>query len=432
MKKIIFSLIIILVISVSSFIVINNLKKEELKVTVISINDERILIQDKNNIIYELDNTLDIELGDKIKIYYKDELNTKNIIKYELLKESNLDSWNDNGLFSEYYEQAYQKLNELTLDEKIAQLLIVRYPDNAIEELKQYQFGGFIFFKKDFDNKTKEEVINMIDELQKVSKIPLITAVDEEGGKVVRISSNDKLYFEKFKSPRELYLEGGFDKIKEDTILKSNLLNELGINLNLAPVVDVSTNPDDYMYNRTIGEDVDITSKYAKTVIKASKGTNVSYALKHFPGYGSNLDTHNGISIDERSYEELLNNSLPPFEEGIKTQAEVVLVSHNIIQSIDNDNLATLSYKVHNILRDELNFTGIIVTDDLVMKALDQYPKKNVMALLAGNDLLITTDYKESIEDIKNGIKDGLISEELINKLAFRVISWKYYKGLMK
>lgn len=108
----------------------------------------------------------------------------------------------------------------------------------------------------------------------------------------------------------------------------------------------------------------------------------------------------------------------------------MVLVSHNIIQSIDKDNPATLSYKVHNILRDELKFSGIIITDDLVMKALDQYPNKNVMALLAGNDLLITTDYKESIEDIKNGIKDGLISKELINKLAFRVIAWKYYKGL--
>lgn len=145
---------------------------------------------------------------------------------------------------------------------------------------------------------------------KKVSNIPLITAVDEEGGKVVRISSNDKIYFEKFKSPRELYLDGGFDKIKEDTILKSNLLNELGINLNLAPVVDVSTNPDDYIYERTIGEDINITSEYAKTVIKASKDTNVSYTLKHFPGYGSNLDTHNGISIDKRSYKELLKNSL--------------------------------------------------------------------------------------------------------------------------
>lgn len=431
MKKIIFISLTIFVTLIASFIFINYLKKEELKVTVISINNENILIQDKNNVIYELDNTLDIELENKIKIYYKDELNTKNIIKYELIEESNLNSWNDNGLFSEYYNHAYRKLNELTLDEKIAQLLIVRYPDNAIEELEQYQFGGFIFFKKDFDNKTKEEVINMIDKLQKVSKIPLITAVDEEGGKVVRISSNDKIYFGKFKSPRELYLDGGFDKIKEDTILKSNLLNELGINLNLAPVVDVSTNPDDYMYDRTIGEDVDITSEYAKTVIKASKDTNVSYALKHFPGYGSNLDTHNGISIDERSYEELLKNSLPPFETGIKAQAEVVLVSHNIIQSIDKDTPATLSYKVHNLLRDELKFSGIIITDDLFMKALDQYQNKNVMALLAGNDLLITTDYKEGINDIKNGIKDGLISEELINKLVFRVIAWKCYKGLL-
>ena len=94
---------------------------------------------------------------------------------------------------------------------------------------------------------------------------------------------------------------------------KSNLLYNLGINVNLAPVVDVSTNSTDYMYDRALGENTDITSKYAEVVIEASKGLGVSYTLKHFPGYGNNNDTHTGTVVDERSYEDILKNDIPPF-----------------------------------------------------------------------------------------------------------------------
>ena len=111
----------------------------------------------------------------------------------------------------------------------------------------------------------------MIKEVQEVSKIPLLTAVDEEGGKVVRISSNKNLVEEPFKSSKELYKEGGFERIKEDTIEKSKVLNNLGLNVNLAPVVDVSTNASDYMYERALGENTELTATYAKTVISASK-----------------------------------------------------------------------------------------------------------------------------------------------------------------
>ena len=123
----------------------------------------------------------------------------------------------------------------------------------------------------------------MINNVQNISKIPLITAVDEEGGSVVRISSNNNLTPNKFKSPQTLYKEGGFDLIRQDTIKKSNLLYELGINLNLAPVVDITTNNTDYMYKRTLGENKELTANYAKEVINASKETKVSYCLKHFP-----------------------------------------------------------------------------------------------------------------------------------------------------
>ena len=256
-------------------------------------------------------------------------------------------------------------------------------------------------------------------------------AVDEEGGSVVRVSSNPNLAISKFKSPQELYTEGGFNLIKSDTINKSALLKSLGLNINLAPVVDVSTNPSDYMYARTLGENTTLTSTYAKTVIEASKGTGVSYTLKHFPGYGNNADTHTGSSTDTRTYDDIMNNDIPPFEAGIEAGAEAVLVSHNIVNSIDSDNPASLSASVHNLLRNELGFTGIIITDDLAMGATLSISNATVKAILAGNDLIITTDYEESFNEIKTVLSNGTISENQIDKLAFRVLAWKYYKGLM-
>ena len=320
----------------------------------------------------------------------------------------------------------------MSIDQKIGQLLLVRYPEEEQKEvLKKYQFGGYLFFAKDFRNKTKDEVISMINDLQSTSKIPILTAVDEEGGVVVRVSSNPNLRNERFLSSQKLYELGDFDKIKEDTIEKSNLLKELGLNLNLAPVVDVSTNKDDYMYERSIGQNSDITAEYAKTVISASKGSGVSYTLKHFPGYGNNIDTHTASSIDNRSLDDIEKNDLPPFKAGIEAKAEAILVSHNIVDSIDNKDPASISPKVHKLLRKNLNFSGIVITDDLEMGATRDIEDKSVKAILADNDLLIVTDYLESINEIKNAINNKIITENELEKKVLKILEGKYYKKLL-
>lgn len=338
----------------------------------------------------------------------------------------------DNGLFKDYYEKAYQKLEKMSLDEKIGQILLVRYPDNNQKEIvKKYQFGGYLFFGKDFKDKTKDEVIKMIDDSNSVSKIPLLTAVDEEGGIVVRVSSNKNLRSERFLSSSELYKNGGFDRIKADTIEKSNLLKSLGINLNLAPVVDVSVDPNDYMYKRSLQEDAETTAKFSSLVIETSKNTGVSYTLKHFPGYGNNIDTHNGSSIDSRTRKEIESNDILPFKSGIKSGAEAILFSHNVVTSMDKDNPTSLSKTLHDYVRNDLNFTGVVITDDLDMGALKDIENKNVQALLAGNDLLISTDYVESIEKIKQAVDNKLLDEKTLDEHVLRVLAWKYYKGLL-
>ena len=350
----------------------------------------------------------------------------------EINKKKTSDKYLDNGLFKDYYEKAYQKLEKMSLDEKIGQILLVRYPDNNQKQIvEKYQFGGYLFFGKDFKDKTKDEVINMIDDSNSVSKIPLLTAVDEEGGIVVRVSSNKNLRSERFLSSSELYKNGGFDRIKADTIEKSNLLKSLGINLNLAPVVDVSVDPNDYMYNRSLQEDAKTTAKFSSLVIETSKNTGVSYTLKHFPGYGNNIDTHSGSSVDSRTRKEIESNDILPFKSGIKSGAEAILFSHNVVTSMDKDNPASLSKTLHDYVRNDLNFTGVVITDDLDMGALKDIENKNVQALLAGNDLLISTDYVESIEKIKQAVDNKLLDEKTLDEHVLRVLAWKYYKGLL-
>ncbi len=341
--------------------------------------------------------------------------------------------WLGNGIFEEYYEKANQKLTELTLDEKIGQLLLVSYPSyNQVETLRKYNFGGYLFFEKDFQYKSLSQVKKMISELDGVSKIPILTAVDEEGGSVVRVSTNRNLAPSTFKSPRTLYNQGGFDKIREDTISKSEVLSKLGINLNLAPVVDIVGNTWDYMYYRSISGNQEVASNYAKTVIEASKGLGVSYTLKHFPGYGNNVDTHTGTSIDKRSYDDLMKKDIVPFKAGIEAGAEAVMVSHNIVKAIDKNNPASLSPEIHKLLRGELGFTGVIITDDIAMYAASSVKNSTVKAILAGNDLVITTNYMASINEIKKALSSGELLEEQIDSLVFRVLAWKYYKGLIK
>ena len=438
--KVLVLLITICLLVCSLFIFDNNEEEEiekpknkELFGIIIKTDNELLTVQDKDNIIYVFKKNNDLISGNNIKIEYKGnldknkEIQENEIISYEKInKNIYLES-----MFDKYREDALEKLNKMSLDEKIAQIFLVRYPDSGVDTLKKYQFGGYVFYAKDFENKNYDEVKKMISDLQDVSKIPILTAVDEEGGKVVRVSSNPNLVKEPFKSSRELYLEGGFETIKEDTINKSKILFDLGINLNLAPVIDVSTNSNDYMYSRALGEDSSVTSQYAKEVIKASKGLGVSYTLKHFPGYGNNADTHSGEVIDNRSYEDILKNDLPPFETGIDEGAEAVLVSHNIVNSIDSNNPASLSISIHNLLRNKLHFKGIIITDDLAMGATKDIDGATLKAILSGNDLIITTDYEKSINSVKEAISNKVIDESLIDRLAFRIIAWKYYKKML-
>lgn len=326
-------------------------------------------------------------------------------------------------------------LKTLSLEEKVAQMFIVRCPQkDAANTIAQYQFGGYILFARDFKNKTKAQATADIKSYQKAAKVPMLIAVDEEGGKVNRVSLYKAFRDTPFLSPQELYAEGGLPRVKEDTVEKCALLRSLGINLNLAPVCDVSTNPDDYIYSRTFGQDAPQTAEYIKTVVSTMRANKMGSALKHFPGYGNNVDTHTGIAIDNRPLAQFRQSDFLPFQSGINAGAGVVLVSHNIVTAIDPNRPASLSSAAHRILRNELGFQGLIMTDDLSMGAIRDYTggeEAAVMAVQAGNDLICCTDYKTQYAAVLKAVRDGRISEARINESALRILRYKFSAGLM-
>lgn len=188
------------------------------------------------------------------------------------------------------------------------------------------------------------------------------------------------------------------------------------------------------MYDRSFGGTAEETAEYVTAVTETAKEAGLGSVLKHFPGYGDNADTHEGIVYDTRSYELYTKNDFKPFLAGIEAGAGAVMVSHNIVQCMDTDLPASLSPEVHRILREELSFAGVILTDDLYMDAIQDFTGKEaaaVAAVLAGNDMLCCTDFTVQIPAVIGAVKEGRISEEQIDASVLRILKWKSELGLL-
>lgn len=332
-------------------------------------------------------------------------------------------------------------LSSLTTEEKVGQLFFVRCPaDSAVEDVAAYHLGGYILFGRDFTDKTADDVIQTIRAYQTAAAadtgIPLLIGVDEEGGTVVRVSSNPHLRSAKYPSPQKLLAQGGTEALAENTAEKDALLHGLGINVNLAPVADVSTNSGDFIYDRTFGLDAEGTSDCVTAVVEQMAADGMGSVLKHFPGYGSNVDTHTGIAVDQRPLEQFESADFLPFSAGMAAGngTTAVLVSHNIMTAVDESLPASLSPAVHDLLREELGFDGVVMTDDLAMDAVAAYSTDGavaVMALQAGNDLIITTDYRTQIPKVLEAVENGTLSPDTIDTACRRVLAWKQALGLL-
>ena len=339
-------------------------------------------------------------------------------------------------LFFDYYQEASEVMEKMSLEEKVGQLFLVRYDAwSCKDQIKNYYPGGYVLFAKDFEDHTKATIKNELDSNQKLSKIPMIFSVDEEGGYVTRVSRFSQFRSEKFLSSQHYYSVGGYEKLKEIEEEKAKLLLSLGLNMNLAPVADVSTNVNDFIHIRTFGKDANETSTFISNMVTYAKDSGISSCLKHFPGYGNNIDTHTGSAYDKRSYETFTSSDYLPFISGIKAGVPSIMVSHNVMESVDSTYPASLSKKViTGELRDKLEFSGIVITDDLAMDAVKSYVTEGsaaVLAINAGNDMIITSDFETMFKEVLKAVNSGIIEQETINNAVRRIIAWKHAYGLM-
>ena len=450
-KKYKILLAIILIFIIITIILATTLKKKDYKennnlfTETLKENEENIIegliiyetsensyLCDKQEIIYTLPK-LEYNVNDYVKISYdtkidknktKQDITIKNIEKIE--KNLQLDSLNQ-----AYYIKAKDFADKMTLEEIVGQLYMVHYNANSKEGIKKYHLGGLVLFGDAFKNKTKDEVIAMTNALQEQATIPLFLAVDEEGGTVIRISSNKNLSDKAFLSPRTLYKKGGFELIRSDNIKKNELLRKLGLNINLAPVLDISNDKNDYIYSRSIGLSPQLTGEFAINIIESSKDSGIENVLKHYPGYGKNKDTHKSSSIDTRTIEEV-EEDLIPFKMAIDKGASAIMISHNTVIAIDEDNPASISINNHNYLRNTLNFKGMIITDALNMGATGDIKDMGIKSILAGNNILITKNFARDIEEIIDNVNNGTLSKYYLKELAIKVIAWKMQMGLVK
>ena len=339
---------------------------------------------------------------------------------------------------------AEQRLNEriagMTLEEKVGQLFFVRCPETDVaEDVATYHLGGLLLFGRDYKDAggvwlSEDAFTATLSSYQAAADLPLFIGSDEEGGTVTRASRNPNLFSSPLKSPQELYAAAGMDGLLEETLRYNERLKALGINVNFAPVCDVSTDENDFIHARSFGKDAQATADYISRVVPEYESAGVACVLKHFPGYGNNVDTHTGIAVDERSYETFETSDFLPFSAGIAALAPFVLVSHNIVNCMDASLPASLSPKVHEILRGTLGFDGLIVTDDLAMDAVKSYAQDGsvaVLALQAGNDMIVTTDYQTQIPQVIAAVQAGEIDEREIDAHVYRVLREKQALGLI-
>lgn len=336
-------------------------------------------------------------------------------------------------------DSLHKQIKKMSLQDKIAQMYFVPSNGDANtikKDIQQYHLGGIILFSVDFQNQNQNQFKTKINDWQKVSPIPLFIGTDQEGGSVSRLSANPQLTNNRqFPAPMEL--NTSLTQVVNEAKNTAQILHQLGINWNFAPVADVSSDPQSFIYPRTYGKNYTETATYISKVVPAIQGQKVAATLKHFPGYGTASDTHTGLASSNKALAALQKEDFLPFETGIKAKVDSILVSHVFVTAIDSQYPASLSPKVNHLLRQNLHYNGVIVTDDLSMDAITQFAKEkninaDVQAIKAGNDMILSKNYVTGIKAIETAVKNHEISEKQIDHSVYRILKLKQKLGLIK
>lgn len=334
----------------------------------------------------------------------------------------------------------------MTLEEKVAQLfVIVPYAltdisnANAANDayksaFEKYPVGGFCYMGNSIVSES--QVKSMITNSQQYSYdrvgVPLFTCIDEEGGTVARIA-NSSIDVEKVGNMCDIGAAGDVSAAKNVGNTIGEYLSDFGFNVDFAPVSDVLSNPDNkVVQKRSFGSDSEVVSDMALSVAEGLKSKNVYATLKHFPGHGATEgDTHEGYAYTSKSLDELKKCELIPFADGIENGIDFIMVGHISLPNVIGDNTpASLSHKmITEVLRDEMGYDGIIITDALNMGAITkQYSSAEaaVKTILAGSDMiLMPDDFVSAYEGVLSAVRAGTITEDRIDESLERILKIK-------
>lgn len=340
-------------------------------------------------------------------------------------------------------QRAEEILSGMTLRDKLCQLMVIRpealggeQPTTSADEaalaaLAEYPVGGFVFTLDNLE--TVEQTLGMINGFQGASEIGLLICADEEGGNVARLMY--KLGTTWFNSMYSYRSEGASTAYGNALTIGGDMLS-CGFNTDFAPVADVWTNPSNTVIGtRAYSDDYSEASELVSAAVGGFRDSGVICTLKHFPGHGdTSADTHTGAAIVTKSLDELRAGELLPFVAGINAGADMVMMGHMTVTALDADNPASMSYAVvTGLLRGELGYDGVIITDALEMGALADMSEgeKCLRCLRAGVDIVLApSDLAETVVYLEQAVADGELDASQIDASVMRVLIMKLGHGV--
>ncbi len=346
-------------------------------------------------------------------------------------------------------EKVKNLMAAMSLDEKIWQMFFttpesltgigtaIQAGESTKAALGKYPVGGIIYFAPNILN--KEQITAMIANSQDFSKIPLFIGVDEEGGIVSRIGGNSQMGITKIQPMQEIGSLNDENKAYQVGETIAGYIGELGFNVDFAPVADVLINSQNQeIGSRSFGSDVQVVQRMVPQVVNGLENNGVSACLKHFPGHGStSVDSHTGYSESTRTLEEFRKTEFLPFQAGINSGVDFVMISNMTAINVTKEAIpCSLSKEIiTNLLKNELGFKGIIITDSQSMGAVtSKYTADNaaVKAIQAGADIiLMPADLNLAYKGVKQALADGNLSEERINESVQKILTLKFKRGII-